>query len=453
MTTVLMREKARFTRRDLLGSAVKGVAGLRLFPLVRPLGPLIGWTQKQRAFAEPAPDPYPGSDDALLDEIERSAFDFFWNEAGTTGQVKDRALLNGNDKDKRTIASIAATGFGLSGLCIADARGYRKKDEIVERVRGTLRFLWQKLPHEHGFYYHFIDMNTGERQWKCEISSIDTSLLLCGVLTARQHFADSEIQDLATKIYERVDWPWMLNSGKTLSMGWHPESGFLDARWNQYCELMMIYLLAIGSPTHPIPAEAWKAWTRPTVKFFGLEYISGNDPLFTHQYSQAWFDFRRKRDAYANYFENSVKATAAHKQFCLSLRDEFPDYSDHLWGITASDSAAGYQAWGGPPRIGELDGSVVPCAAGGSLPFLTAECMQVLRAMKERYPKAWGRYGFVDAFNPLTNWYDPDVLGIDLGITMLMAENQRTGFVWNTFMKNKEAQSGMERAGFQTQPS
>jgi hypothetical protein len=146
------------------------------------------------------------------DEIERTAFDFFWNEAGTSGQVKDRAQAQG--KDTHTIASIAATGFGLSGLCIADARGYGKKAEIVERVRGTLRFLWQKLPHEHGFYYHFIDMNTGERQWKCEISSIDTSLLLCGVLTARQHFADAEIQDLATKIYERVDWPWILNGAR-----------------------------------------------------------------------------------------------------------------------------------------------------------------------------------------------------------------------------------------------
>lgn len=294
-----MRTKAQFTRRDLLRGAVLGVACVPVFPLV-------GWAEEQRGFVEPAAVPYHGSDDGLLDEIERTAFEFFWNEAGTSGQVKDRAQAQG--KDTHTIASIAATGFGLSGLCIGETRGYRKKAEIVERVRGTLRFLWQKLPHEHGFYYHSIDMNSGERQWKCEISSIDTSLLPCGVLTARQHFADAEIQDLATKIYERVDWPWMLNGGKTFSMGWHPESGFLDARWEHYCELMMIYLLALGSPTHPVPAETWKAWTRPTVKFQGLEYISGNDPLFTHQYSQAWFDFRGKRDAYANYFENSVKA-------------------------------------------------------------------------------------------------------------------------------------------------
>lgn len=435
------RETIVLTRRELLRSAALATAALRL-------GHLSWAAGKQTTFIEPPAVPYGGSDDDLLDGIERSAFDFFWTEAGArTGQIKDRALVNG--KDSRLVASIAATGFGLSGLCIGEARGYGKSGDIAERVRTTLRFLWRELPHEHGFYYHFIDMNTGARQWKCEISSIDTSLLLCGVLTARQHFADAEIQDLATKIYERVDWPWMLNGGNTFSMGWHPESGFLNSRWEHYCELMMIYLLALGSPTHPVPAETWKAWTRPTVKFDGIEYISGHDPLFTHQYSQAWFDFRGKRDAYADYFENSVKATMAHKKFCLSLHQEFPDYSDHLWGISASDSAAGYQAWGGPPRIGDLDGSVVSCAPGGSLPFLFADCMQVLRTIRERYPKAWGKYGIVDAFNPLTGWHDPDVLGIDLGITMVMAENQRTGLVWKTFMKNPEAQKGMERAGFQ----
>jgi len=202
-------------------------------------------------------------------------------------------------------------------------------------VRQTLRFLKTQLPNEHGFFYHFVDLDTGERMWNCELSSIDTSLLLCGVLTARQHFNDAEIQELATAIYERVDWPWMLNGGDTFSMGWKPGfgGGFLPSRWNQYCELMMIYLLAIGSPTHPVSSDTWKAWSRPTVKFQGFEYISGHDPLFTHLNSHAWFDFRDKRDAFANYFTNSVTATRAHKQFCLSLRDEFPDYSADLWGL------------------------------------------------------------------------------------------------------------------------
>ncbi len=389
------------------------------------------------------------SDDQFLDEVERATFEFFWNEAGkSTGQVKDRALLNGNDT--RPMSSIAATGFGLTALCIADRRSYHKTSEIIERTRKTLRFLAHDLHHEHGFFYHFIDMNSGQRGWKCEISSIDTSLLLCGVLTARQHFRDAEIQDLATRIYERVDWPWMLNGGKTFSMGWHPESGFLAARWDHYCELMMIYLLAIGSPTHPVPPETWKAWSRPVIKYQGIEYISGNDPLFTHQFSHAWFGFRGKRDAYADYFENSIKPTKAHKLFCLALHDRFPDYTDDLWGITSSDSAKGYRAWGGPPELGDIDGTVVPCATGGSLPFLYDDCLKVLRNIRSRYGDkgAWGRYGFVDAFNPLTTWYDPDVIGIDVGITMLMAENKRTSFVWETFMKNKEAQTAMEKVGF-----
>ena len=266
---------------------------------------------------------------------------------------------------------------------------------------------------------------------------------------ARQYFADQEIQDSATKIYERVDWPWMLNGESTFSMGWTPESGFLKARWEHYCELMMIYLLALGSPSHPVAPKTWHAWKRSTVDYKGIHYISGHDPLFTHQYSQAWFDFRNKHDDYADYFENSVKATEAHKLFCLSLHDRFPDYSEDLWGISASDSAHGYTAWGGPPELGKLDGSIVPCAAGGSVPFLPADCIRVLRTMRDKYTQiAWTPYSYTDAFNPLTNWTNPDVLGIDLGITLVMIENYRSQFVWNTFMRNPEMQRGMDRAGF-----
>jgi hypothetical protein len=435
-----MFQRRPVTRREMLQTT-----GLGLFALSTLASE--AWPFTAKTFDEPKRIPYRGSDDQLLDEIERAAYEFFWNEASSaTGLVRDRALVNGNDH--RRIASIAATGFGLTGLCIAESRGYGNATAIRDRVRQTLRFLKVQLPNEHGFFYHFIDIETGERAWNCELSSIDTSLLLCGVLTARQHFHDAEVQDLATAIYERVDWPWMLNGGDTFSMGWKPRGGFLDSRWNHYCELMMIYLLALGSPTHSVSSETWRAWKRPIVKFQEFEYISGNDPLFTHQFSQAWFDFRRKRDEYADYFTNSATATKAHKRFCISLRDEFPDYSDHLWGISSSDSAAGYQAWGGPPRLGQLDGSVVPYAAGGSLPFLREDCIEVLRTIRERYPKAWGRYGFVDAFNPLTGWYNPDVIGIDVGVTMLMAENARSEFVWKTFMKNAEAQRGMEKAGF-----
>lgn len=423
------------TRRELLALAAKAA-------LVSPIACHFG---TDALLAETSAKPT--NDEQLLDEIQRRSFDFFWNEASDkTGQVKDRALANGGGKER--MASIAATGFGLTALCIGERRGYRSKPEITERVRRTLRFLYRDLPNVHGFYYHFIDIESGHRWEKVELSSIDTSLLLCGVLTARQHFRDQGIVDLATKIYERVDWPWMLNGAKTFSMGWHPEKGFLEARWEHYCELMMIYLLAIGSPTHPVPPDTWDAWTRPKIKYQGIEYISGNDPLFTHQYSQAWYDFRNKRDAYADYFENSVKATRAHKLFCLSLRDRFPDYSEDLWGITASDYIGGYTAWGGPPPQGPIDGTIVPCATGGSLPFLFDDCIRVLHTIRNKYEKAWTRYSYVDAFNPLKNWYDKDVLGIDLGITMVMAENHRTGFVWETFMKNPEATAAMKKVGF-----
>ena len=427
------------------------LCGMGLF--ASPLATLAA-CQKRVApsFVEPNGAPYEGTDEQLLDEIQRASFEFFWNEASPkTGQVKDRALANGNDS--HIVSSTAATGFGLTSLCIGDHRGYRKSPEILDRVRNTLRFLANELHQEHGFFFHFIHVETGERLWKCELSSIDSSILLCGVLTARQYFPDQEIKDLATKIYQRVDWPWMLNGGKTFSMGWHPESGFLGARWEHFCELMMIYLLAIGSPTHPVDASSWDAWTRPKITYQGIEYISGNDPIFTHQYSHAWFDFRKKRDAYANYFENSVKATKAHKLFCLSLRDRFPNYSENLWGISASDYVKGYTAWGGPSvdggPLGPVDGSIVPCATGGSLPFLFDDCIRVLRHIRGAYrDKVWTKYSYRDAFNPLANWYDSDVLGIDLGITMLMAENHRTGFVWEQFMKNPEAQKAMQLAGF-----
>jgi hypothetical protein len=408
-----------------------------------------GAGQKQASVQNPTGTPYQGTDQQLLDDIQRGIFQFFWNETNpNTGQIKDRAFLNGNDT--RTMSSIAATGYGLAALCIGDARSYAKTADITTRVRNTLQFLWSQMPNMNGFYYHFVDMNTGQRWATCELSSIDSSILLCGILTARQYFQDAQIQTLATQIYNRVNWPWMLNGGNTFSMGWTPEGGFLAARWSHYCELMMIYLLGIGSPTNPVPASTWDAWTRPTYTYQGLTYISAGDPLFTHQYSQAWFDFRAKKDAYANYFDNSVTATKAHKLFCMSLSSQFSDYANDLWGISASDYVKGYTAWGGPPAMGPIDGTIVPCATGGSLPFLYSDCITVLRMIRGAFgARAWGLYGYVDAFNPLTGWYDTDVLGIDLGVTMLMAENYRTGLVWNAFMKNPEAQAAMQKVGFQ----
>ena len=442
------------SRRDLLSQ----MARLSLcLPLAKAMalsphaGPeaLHGADQQHAA---PAPTPVPGTlseqDDQFLDELEHKNFLFFWEQTDPhTGLTKDRC--NVRVRDTTTVASVASTGFALTAVCIAEKRGFIGHREARLRVLATLSFLWHKLPIHRGFFFHFADINTGERVWDSEVSSVDTAILLCGVLTCHQHFRDKDIQQLAHAIFDRVDWTWLSEDTTLLSHGWKPELGFISSRWDFYSELMMLYLLGMGSSSHPLPSDAWYAWKRTVFEYDGLRYIGSFAPLFVHQYSQAWFDFRNKRDRYADYFKNSVVATDVHRRFCLELKKQFPDYSDALWGITASDSINGYVAWGGPPAMGPIDGTVVPSAAGGSLPFLPDATMRVLRTIHDHYPKAKCRYGFVDAFNPLTGWYDSDVIGIDIGITMLMAENARTGFIWETFMKNPEAKRGMERAGFQ----
>jgi hypothetical protein len=437
------------------------MAGLSLgFPLSRTCSlPLFAQSAPQAAqqpklvqpHKEPAAPPAPTSlspeDEQFLNELERNCFLFFWEQANPpTGLIKDRCNVRTNDTS--TAASIASTGFGLTGICIAEKRGFVTYTEARLRVIQCLSFLWHKLPTHRGFFYHFANINSGERMWDSEASSVDTAILLCGILTCRQHFHDDTISELAHAIFDRVDWTWLSEDTTLLSHGWTPELGFIPSRWDLYSELMMMYLLGLGSSSHPLNGDAWFAWKRTIFEYDGLRYIGSFAPLFVHQYSQAWFDFRGKRDRYADYFQNSIIATDAHRRFCIELNEQFSDYSDALWGITASDSEQGYVVWGGPPATGPIDGTIVPCAAGGSLPFLPQATMRVLRTIYDHYPGAKCRYGFVDAFNPLTGWYDTDVIGIDAGIMMLMAENARTGFVWETFMKNPEAQRGMEIAGF-----
>ena len=391
--------------------------------------------------------------DALLDDLEGRGCDFFYNEASPkTGLVRDRAPAVGRSLSR--VASIAATGFGLSALCIAAKRNYLRPIDCEQRVEKTLAFLLEDCPHEHGFLYHFIDIESGQRMFNCELSSIDTALLLCGVLHCRQYFSgNTRIEALATTFYRRIDWQWMLNAGPTLSMGWLPDQGFLQHRWDIYAELMTMYLLAIGSPTHAITAKTWDALQRPLVQFGGIEYISGVAPLFIHQYAHAWCDYRDVRDRHANYFTNSIAATRTHQLWCMTLGQKFPWIDQDMWGITASDSRDGYRVWGGPPAMGPLDGTVVPCATAGSLPFLPAECSHVLLSIREKMgAKVWTRYGFADAFHPKSGWIAQDVLGIDQGISVLMAENLRGGFVWEYFMKNREIAHAMGEVAFHSDP-
>jgi hypothetical protein len=449
------RSRRGLSRRELLRQLVGTAACAPL---------LVGQRSRadQTAVQKPAPDasiqlsPLPPAtylspgDDTFLEQLENAIFQFFWEQCNPkTGIVKDRCNVRGSDSS--ILGSIAATGFGLTALCIGEKRGYVSYSQARDRALTTLRFLWKKMPQERGFYYHWANIATGERLWQSEVSSVDTSILLCGILMCRQYFEHSEISQLAHEIFNRVDWNWLSEDTRILPHGWTPEGGFLQYRWDSYSEMMMMYLLGLGSSAHVLPPQAWDAWKRTVFEFDGIRYIGSYAPLFIHQYSQAWFDFRGKRDKYGDYFQNSILATDVHRRFCLSLSKKFPDYSENLWGITASDSEHGYEVWGGPPATGPIDGTVVPCASAGSLPFLPGPVMRVLRTIQYRYGAGtWSRYGFVDAFNPLTNWYDSDIVGIDAGISMVMAENARTAFVWDTFMKNPEAQRGMERAGFKS---
>jgi len=294
-----------------------------------------------------------------------------------------------------------------------------------------------------------VDSASGKRVWKSEASSIDTGWLLCGVLHCRAAWDDdAEIQKLANELLNRADWEWMLNGSETLCHGWTPEKGFLPYRWDAYSELLAMYLLALSSETHPIPAASWNAWKRPMRDFGGIFFIDDSTPLFVHQYSHAWFDFRGRVDKYANYFQNSARATQAHRLYCMGLASSYPWYGPDMWGVTASDSRKGYRVWCSASQA--ADGTLVPCAAGGSLVFLPDTCGAVLQNMYNRYGSSWCKYGFVDAFHPKENWYSTDVLGIDLGIMLLMAENLRSAAVWERIMSTREAKRGMELAGLHT---
>ena len=436
---------ALFTSRLSRRAALARLAAGGLAP-PRPARPVHASTASRHPPDHFRPD---RADRRLLDELERTALAFFRERAHpVTGQVLDRARADG-ETDSRGVASIAATGFGLTVLCLGHARGHAPRRELEAQVRRTLRWLHDRQPHHRGFWFHFVDWSNGERVWDCELSSIDSAILMLGVLTCRAHFRrDAEIVRLATDLYGRMDWPWFLADGDTVSMGWKPESGFLKSRWDHYCELMMLYLLGLVAPTHPLPTATWRAWTRPVQEHGGGRFVFSPAPLFVHQFSHAWYDFRGMDDGGVDWFANSVAATRAHLRWSLRRRDRFPRWSEDLWGVTSSDSEKGYAAWGGPPDMGPLDGTIVPCATAGSLPFLPRECLRTLHHQRDVHAaRVWKRHGFVDAWNPHTDWNNPDILGIDVGITALMAANLRDGWVWRTFGRDPAAREGLRRAG------
>src|SRR5580658_7816155 len=373
---IVDRQQKPNSRRELLRRMAGASLGIPLWKAL-PVWALAAQQQRESAPVS-SPTGLSPEDDKFLDDLERANFLFFWEQANPeTGLIKDRC--NVRTTDTTVAASIASTGFGLTAICIAEKREFISHEDARLRVIKTLDFIWKKLPTHRGFFFHFANMNSGERMWDSEVSSMDTSIFLCGMLTCRQHFHDETIAQLAHAIFDRVDWTWLSEDTTLLSQGWTPESGFIPSRWDLYSELMMMYLLGMGSTSHPLPNDAWFAWKRTVFEYDGLRYIGSFAPLFVHQYSQAWFDFRGKRDRFADYFENSVIATDVHRRFCLELNERFVDYTNALWGITASDSAKGYVVWGGPPEMGPIDGSVVPSAPAGSLPFLPQPTLRTLK--------------------------------------------------------------------------
>jgi hypothetical protein len=396
----------------------------------------------------------------FLDLVQRTAFDYLWYETNpTNGLVKDRS-------SNPSVSSIAAVGFGLSAVTVGIDRGWISREAGRTRVLTTLEFLWSSPQGPEadatgykGFYFHFLDMQTGRRAGDAELSTIDTALLLAGVLHVQQYFdqddtSEAKIRDLADNLHRRVDWPWMQVRSAKVCHGWTPETGFLPYDWGGYNEAMILYLLALGSPTFPINPDAWTAWTSSYTwqTHYGLGFVVF-PPLFGHQYSHVWVDFRGIQDAYMrdkglDYFENSRRATLANRAYAIANPLGWVDYGENVWGLTASDIPASYRARGAPPAESD-DGTITPTAAGGSFAFTPHESLAALRHIYDAYrTRIWGPYGFKDAFNPSKNWFAADYLGVDQGPIVLMIENYRTGRVWQVFMRHPAIQHGLARAGF-----
>jgi len=381
------------------------------------------------------------NDDAFLDTVQRDSLRYFTGEMNpANGLVKDSSRPGAP-------ASVAAVGFSIAATCVGQSRGWIAKEEAYNRIFKTLTTFRDKIPHERGFFYHFLDMRTGNRAWNSEVSSIDTALFLAGALFAGEYFKGTEIEKIANELYERVDWQWMMNNRKVLCMGWKPEEGFLWYYWDSYSEAMVLYALAIGSPTHPIPESAWREWKRYSDSYAGYPVVyCPTGSIFTYQYSHAFIDFRRFLDGGINYYTNSVNASKANRQFCIDYAEKYSTYGAHSWGLTASLGPDGYKGYGAKPGEALHDGTIAPSGMAGSAVFNREDAIAGLKHIYSTYGSyLYGPYGFKDAFNLSRNWWAEEYLGIDVGITILMLENARSELVWNKFMQIKPIKSWLEK--------
>jgi hypothetical protein len=416
-----------------------------------------------------------------LEALQRDSFLYFLHETNPrTGLVLDKTEPNWP-------SSIAATGLGLTAYPVAVERGFIAREAAVATILTTLRFFWNSpqgpepdATGYHGFYYHFLDMETGRRAWQCELSTVDTTILLAGMLTAAAYFdaaseAEREIRELADKLYRRADWQWAQNGGATVTHGWKPESGFLPWRWEGFDEALVLYVLGLGSPTHPLPVESYAAWssTYEWKTSYGYDYLYAG-PLFTHQISHVWIDFRGIQDAYMrdkgiDYFENTRRATYVQRQYAIENPLKFSGYGEDCWGITASDGPGprtvkvagierqffGYLARGVP--YGPDDGTVAPWAVVASLPFAPEIVLPTIDHLVHHLKlKVGNPYGFKATFNPtypersghFHGWVSPWHYGINQGPIVPMIENYWTGLVWRLMRGCPYIVTGLRRAGF-----
>ena len=465
-------------RRQMLGGGALGFAAMST-------GMLGGCATLPASATSPASD-------VLVRDLQQRTFRYFWDTTDpATGLAPDRWPTP-------SFASIAAVGFALTAYPIGIANGWITREQARDRTLATLRF-FARAPQGpaptgtagyHGLFYHFLDMERGHRFGRTELSTIDTALLMGGVLFAQTWFdredaSEAEIRRLADDLYRAVEWTWITPRAPFLSMGWHPESGFIASDWNIYNEGLLLYVLALGSPTHALPAETWTAWSDRFDAQWGNAY--GGEPhlqfppLFIHQYSHCFIDFRGIRDAYMarrgiDYFENSRRAVRAQRGYAIANPGGWAGYGADVWGLTACDGPGdfthtidgrareffSYSARGPGDRD---DGTIAPTAAAASIAFEPELATRAIQAMHARYGRGiYTRYGFLDSFNPtLTDasaplrhgrvvpgigWVDGDYLGIDQGPILIGIENARTGLVWQTLRRNPHIRRGLMRAGF-----
>jgi hypothetical protein len=389
------------------------------------------------------------SRDAFLEEVQEASFRYFAEQHNPyNGLIRDSAP-NRPGVVSNAPATIAGVGFALTAYPVAVERGWMSRASARELTVRTLEFFLTSAEQHNGFFYHFLNFETGVRVNHSELSPIDTALFLAGALFAAEYYDDPKIRDLVEKIYERVDFTWMLNKGKTFALAWSPETGFLRGRWDVFSEGMLLYILAIGSPTHPIPVESWREMLRTAGSYRDYRLIQ-MPPLFTHQYPHVWLDLRGQNDGLADYFENSVNASRANRAFCIEQASKFAGYGPNLWGLSASEGPAGYRAYGAPPGWTVVhDGTIAPTACGSSIVFTPEESIACLQNIREYYSDAmWGPYGFSDAMNLGKQWFSDKVLAIDQGPLLLMIENYRTGLIWKFMERSAPVKTALEKIGF-----